>query len=83
MKSLTIRCSTASAFASTEAVLQRITQDLKESPVRLPQGQELTLSITVGAVRWSGSVDLETLFARADEAMYEAKREGRAWVLAV
>jgi len=77
----------ASAFAPTEAVLQRITQDLKESPVRLPQDRDLTLSVTVGAVRYSGGhpagADLGTLFARADEAMYEAKREGRAWVLSV
>lgn len=73
----------ASAFAPTEAVLQRITRDLKASPAKLPEGQELTLSVTVGAVRYSGGADLETLFARADEAMYEAKREGRAWVLDV
>jgi diguanylate cyclase (GGDEF)-like protein len=72
-----------SAFAPTEAVLQRIVGELKRTPVRLPRGEELTLSISVGAVRYSGREKLREVFERADEAMYEAKREGRSWVLAV
>jgi diguanylate cyclase (GGDEF)-like protein len=71
----------ASPFARTEAVLQRIVKDLKDSPLRLPQGEELTLSVTVGASRYSGEEDLRDLLAKADEAMYEAKREGRPWIL--
>jgi diguanylate cyclase (GGDEF)-like protein len=70
-----------SPFARTEALLQRIVRDLKESPVRLPQGEELRLSVTVGASRYSGEEDLRELLAKADEAMYEAKREGRPWIL--
>ena len=71
----------ASPFAPTEAVLQRIVKDLKDSPVRLPQGNELTLAVTVGASRYSGEGEVQDLLARADEAMYEAKREGRPWIL--
>lgn len=74
----------ASRFAQTEVVLQRIVKDLKESPVKLPRGDELTLSISVGAVRYSGKdEDPRELLARADRAMYEAKQDGRSWVLAV
>jgi GGDEF domain-containing protein len=50
--------------------------------VRLPGGEELVLSISVGAHRYAGEDDLRELLAKADAAMYEAKREGRAWVLA-
>ena len=71
----------ANPFASTEADLQRIVRDLKDSPVRLPQGGELVLTVTVGASRHSGEEDLRELLAKADEAMYEAKREGRPWIL--
>jgi diguanylate cyclase (GGDEF)-like protein len=71
----------ASPFASTELVLQRIVSDLKDSPVRLPQGDELILTVTVGARRYSGEEDLQDLLTKADEAMYEAKREGRPWML--
>jgi diguanylate cyclase (GGDEF)-like protein len=73
----------ASPFASTELVLQRIVRDLKVSPMRLPQGQggELVLTVTVGARRYSSEDDLQDLLARADEAMYEAKRERRPWIL--
>jgi diguanylate cyclase (GGDEF)-like protein len=71
----------ATPFAPTEAVLQRIVGDLKSSPMRLPQGEELTLTVTVGASRYSGEEDLRDLLAKADEAMYEAKREGRPWML--
>ena len=72
----------ASIFASPEAVLGRINGALRESPVRLPLGEELVLSISVGAYRYAGEDDPRELLARADAAMYEAKREGRAWVLA-
>ena len=71
----------ANPFAQTEAVLQRIVRDLKDSPLRLPQGEELVLTVTVGASRYSGEKDLRELLAKADEAMYEAKREGRPWIL--
>ena len=71
----------ANPFAQTEAVLQRIVRDLKDSPLRLPQGEELVLTVTVGASRYSSEEDLRELLAKADEAMYEAKREGRPWIL--
>jgi diguanylate cyclase (GGDEF)-like protein len=71
-----------SIFASPEAVLGRINADLRRSPVRLPGGEELVLSISVGAHRYAGEDDIRELLAKADAAMYEAKRQGRAWVLA-
>jgi diguanylate cyclase (GGDEF)-like protein len=71
-----------SIFASPETVLGRISRGLKESPVRLPLGEELVLSISVGAHRYAGEDDIRELLAKADAAMYEAKRGGRAWVLA-
>ena len=71
----------ASPFASTELVLQRIVRELKARPVRLPQGDELILTVSVGASRHSGEEGIEDLLVRADEAMYEAKKEGRPWVL--
>ena len=72
----------ASVFAPPEAVLGRINAELKRSPVALPGGEELVLSVSVGAHRYAGEDDIRELLAKADAAMYEAKREGRAWVLA-
>jgi PleD family two-component response regulator len=40
------------------------------------------LSISVGARRYAGEDDFRELLAKAAAAMYQAKREGRAWVLA-
>ena len=72
----------ASVFASPEAVLGRFNRTLRESPARLPGGEELVLSVSVGGCRYAGEEDVRELLAKADAAMYEAKREGRAWVLA-
>ena len=72
----------SSVFASPGAVLGRINRALKESPARLPGGGELVLSVSVGGCRYAGEDDVRELLAKADAAMYEAKREGRAWVLA-
>jgi diguanylate cyclase (GGDEF)-like protein len=72
----------ASLFASPEAALGRINAALRRSPVRLSGGEELVLSVSVGARRYAGEDDFRELLAKADAAMYRAKREGRAWVLA-
>jgi diguanylate cyclase (GGDEF)-like protein len=72
----------ASVFASPGAVLGRINRTLREHPARLPSGEELVLSVSVGGCRYAGEDDVRELLAKADAAMYEAKREGRAWVLA-
>jgi diguanylate cyclase (GGDEF)-like protein len=71
----------ASPFAQAEALLQRIVRDLKNSPVRLAEGEKRILTVTVGASRYSGEEDLRELLTKADETMYEAKREGRPWIL--
>lgn len=71
-----------SVFSSPGAVLGRINRALRERPARLPGGEELVLSVSVGARRYAGEEDVRELLAKADAAMYEAKREGRAWVLA-
>jgi diguanylate cyclase (GGDEF)-like protein len=71
----------ASVFASPEAVLGRINAGLRRSPVRLTGGEELVLSISLGGHRDTGEDDLGGLLAKADAAMYQAKREGREWVL--
>jgi PleD family two-component response regulator len=72
----------ASLFASAETVLGRINAELRRSPIRLAQGGELFLSVSVGGSRYSGEDDIRELLSQADAAMYAAKREGRAWVLA-
>ena len=71
----------ASVFASPEALLQRISSDLKASPVRLPQGRELALPISAGAHKFSGEEDPNDLLFKADKSMYGAKQQGRPWVL--
>src|SRR5215207_11021445 len=58
-----------SVFASPEAVLGRINADLRRSPVRLPGGRDIVLSISVGAHRYAGEEDLRELLAKADAAM--------------
>ena len=72
----------AAMFASAETVLGRLNTDLRRSPIRLAQGGELFLNVSVGGCRYSGEEDIRELLSQADAAMYEAKREGRAWVLA-
>ena len=71
-----------SVFASPEVVLGRINAALRKSPARLSGGEEIALSISVGAHRYAGEADVRELLAKADAAMYQAKRERRAWVLA-
>jgi diguanylate cyclase (GGDEF)-like protein len=60
----------------TKRVVERIVEDLRESPVVLPDGEETHLTISGGACRWRPGDDARGLVSRADEALYRAKAEG-------
>jgi diguanylate cyclase (GGDEF)-like protein len=57
-------------------VLERIVDDLRESPVVLPDGGETFLTFSGGACRWKPGEDVRGLMSRADVALYQAKAEG-------
>jgi two-component system, cell cycle response regulator len=64
---------------AAQAVAQKLLQALA-APVPVPGG-EAGVSASIGVVEFSaGEASAEELIARADEAMYAAKREGRATV---
>ena len=60
----------------TKRVLERIVEDLRESPVVLPDGEETHLTFSAGACRWKPGDDVRGLVSRADVALYRAKAEG-------
>jgi diguanylate cyclase (GGDEF)-like protein len=60
----------------TKQVLERIVEDLRESPVVLLDGEETHLTFSGGACRWRSGDDARGLVSRADEALDQAKAEG-------
>jgi len=58
-------------------VCQAILDDLRNTPLKTPDGQTLTMTLSAGISEFLGLEDEATLFHRADEALYEAKASGR------
>jgi diguanylate cyclase (GGDEF)-like protein len=59
---------------------ERLVQAIRESPMRLPSGEELHLSVSIGVAHAPLPHNGETLrglYAEADAALYNAKRAGR------
>lgn len=60
---------------------ENIAEDLRAriaaSRVRLPNGISLNITVSIGVAMYDGHPDYERLLARADAAMYEAKKAGR------
>ncbi len=68
--------------ADTEQALT-LAEDLREAIESTPVGgHQITISFGVGASARGSRFDYETVFARADAALYEAKRGGRNRVCA-
>ena len=61
--------------------LERIVSDLRENPVALAGGEEVTLTFSGDARRWRPGDHPGGLLAKADEALYQAKAEGRNTVV--
>jgi diguanylate cyclase (GGDEF)-like protein len=69
--------------AEAAKVAERIRQDVSEHPIKLENGQSLNCTLSLGVAVASPNVSLEELLNAADEALYEAKHNGRnCWEMA-
>jgi diguanylate cyclase (GGDEF)-like protein len=57
-------------------VAERIRRTVQETPVYV-DGEELSITVSIGVYAGAPIQDLLDAIARADEALYEAKRNGR------
>ena len=64
------------------ANMQDLLEMFAETPIDIGQGKSLTIKISVGIASYPKDADeYETLFKRADEALYTAKEGGKAQVV--
>ena len=59
------------------SIAENLRGHIARSPLTLPSGQELALTASIGVAAHDEHPDFEHLMARADAAMYEAKKRGR------
>lgn len=64
--------------AQAMAVANRVRQAIASTPILLPAGDVLTVTVSVGISAWeAGEDDLQPAIKRADQALYQAKQNGR------
>lgn len=62
---------------SSTMILERIYAAIKEISIHASTGEKVNLSVSAGICPFNGQDDSDTLFDKADQALYQAKREGR------
>jgi len=71
----------AATAAQAEVIAENLRKHIAQSPVHLANGQRLALTTSIGVAAHDGHPDYERLMARADAAMYQAKKRGRNQVV--
>jgi diguanylate cyclase (GGDEF)-like protein len=67
----------AARLEQAQAQAERLRQRVRGQPLEL-DGGPLALSVSIGVAEWAGpDEDIARLLARADEALYRAKHQGR------
>jgi len=66
---------------AAQRAAERILQDLRDNPVRLPDGRTLGLRASAGMAEVGPAEPMADAVARADQALYEAKKRGRDGVV--
>jgi len=56
---------------------ERLRQQVMQSPLPLPDGGQLVITISAGLVEHGVGELMESLYARADQMLYQAKQSGR------
>ncbi len=67
----------AASQSQARMIAEDLRQQIAQSPLRLADGTVLGLTASIGVAGHDGHPDYQRLLARADAAMYEAKRGGR------
>lgn len=62
---------------------ERLRACLRETPLKLTCGTEQRITISVGVTEYQPGDDAHSMFCRADDGMYQAKRHGKDLVVAV
>ncbi|WP_253865437.1 sensor domain-containing diguanylate cyclase [Aeromonas sobria] len=68
-------------LSAASAMAERLCQQVMQSPLALHDGDELIITISAGLVENSEGELLESLYARADQMLYQAKQAGRNCVV--
>jgi diguanylate cyclase (GGDEF)-like protein len=63
--------------AQASLVCERLRERVARSPVRLPSGADLEVTLSTGIALMEGEEASDRLISRADAALYDAKAEGR------
>lgn len=59
------------------AIADELRERIAASPVKLSDGGKIDITASIGVAVYDGHPDYERILARADAAMYQAKRNGR------
>lgn len=68
---------TEATQVDTLRTAERIRSRVEKTRVKSPAGEDISLSLSIGAAMFSGHPDYERLIQLADEALYVAKKNGR------
>ncbi len=60
---------------------EKLRKAIAAEPMRLPQDQSLQVTVSIGLAMFNGHPDYQTLMRRADDALYQAKHNGRNQVV--
>lgn len=61
----------------TLRIAERVRGRVEKTSVKAPTGENIPLTLSIGAAMFSGHPDYERLIQAADEALYVAKKKGR------
>lgn len=67
----------ATEIAQARVTAERLRESIAASPLMLPDGRQLRLTISGGLARWQPGMVLSGLINTADRALYQAKQGGR------
>lgn len=64
-----------------QVIAENLRKRIASHPLALPDGSQLQITASIGVAPFDGHPDYEQLMSRADDAMYQAKRNGRDQVV--
>ncbi|GKV80686.1 diguanylate cyclase [Pectobacterium versatile] len=63
--------------AAAYTIIERLRKKIQDHPIHLQNGGSVTMTISAGIAVYSGHPDYECLIKAADDALYQAKANGR------